>query len=214
MSLNILKTLYVNFYYFPFKIAIRFPVFIYKNVNINKIGGGKIIINTPIKSGILTIGRRNIGTLDHEYVRSIWEVRGEIILDGKVELGSGCRISVASGAVLRLGNNFSMTGNSSIICQKEISFGNDCLLSWEILIMDSDFHKIFNMQNEIINLPSPVHIGNHVWIGCRSTILKGVNIPDNSVVAAGSVMTKSFSESYSIYGGNNLRLKNNINWKG
>ena len=214
MSLNILKTLYVNFYYFPFKIAVRFPVFIYKNVNINKIGGGKITINTPVKSGILTIGRRNIGTLDHEYVRSIWEVRGEIILDGKVELGSGCRISVASGAVLRLGNNFSMTGNSSIICQKEISFGNDCLLSWEILIMDSDFHKIFNMQNEIINLPSPVHIGNHVWIGCRSTILKGVNIPDNSVVAAGSVMTKSFSESYSIYGGNNLRLKNNINWKG
>ena len=214
MSLNILKTLYVNFYYFPFKIAVRFPVFIYKNVNINKIGGGKITINTPVKSGILTIGRRNIDTLDHEYVRSIWEVRGEIILDGKVELGSGCRISVASGAVLRLGNNFSMTGNSSIICQKEISFGNDCLLSWEILIMDSDFHKIFNMQNEIINLPSPVHIGNHVWIGCRSTILKGVNIPDNSVVAAGSVMTKSFSESYSIYGGNNLRLKNNINWKG
>lgn len=80
--------------------------------------------------------------------------------------------------------------------------------------MDSDFHKIFNMQNEIINLPSPVHIGNHVWIGCRSTILKGVNIPDNSVVAAGSVMTKSFSESYYIYGGNNLRLKNNIDWKG
>ena len=41
MSLNILKTLYANFYYFPFKIAIRFPIFIYNNVNLSKVRGVK-----------------------------------------------------------------------------------------------------------------------------------------------------------------------------
>ncbi len=36
----------------------------------------------------------------------------------------------------------------------------------------------------------PVKIGNHVWIGTRVTILKGVNIGDGAVIAAGSVVTK------------------------
>lgn len=213
-ALNVIKTLYVNFYYFPFRTACKVPIFIYKNVNLSKIGGGKITINAQVRSGLLSIGRRNIGTLDHKYARSIWEVCGEIILDGKVSLGSGCRISVASDAILKLGNNFSMTGNSSIVCQKNISFGNDCLLSWDILIMDSDFHKILNSQDETVNAPSPIRIGNHVWIGCRSTILKGVQIADHTVIAAGAVITKALPDAHSIYGGNNLKLKSDIDWKG
>lgn len=212
-SLNIVKTLYVNFYYFPFSTALKFPVLIYRNVKLSQIAG-KITVNTPVRSGLLTIGRQNIGTLDHKHVRSIWEVRGEVILDGKVSLGSGSRITVASDAVLRLGDNFSMSGNSSLVCQKNISFGNDCLLSWDILVMDSDFHKILNMQGETINAPSPIRIGNHVWIGCRSTILKGVQVADHSVIAAGAIITKTLPYTHSIYGGNNLKLKSDIDWRG
>lgn len=211
-SLNIVKTLYVNFYYFPFSTALKFPILIYRNVKLSRIAG-KITINASVRSGLLAIGKRNIGTLDHKNVRSIWEVRGEVILDGKVSLGSGSRISVASDAVLRFGDNFSMTGNSSIVCQKNISFGNDCLLSWDILVMDSDFHKILNSQGETINAPSPIRIGNHVWIGCRSTILKGVQVADHSVIAAGAIITKTLPDTHSIYGGNNLKLKSNIDWR-
>lgn len=167
-----------------------------------------------MRSGLLSVGRKCIGTLDHKYVRTVWEVSGEIVLEGKVGLGSGSRISVAPKAVLKFGNNFTMTGNSSIVCQKEISFGDNCLLSWEILIMDSDFHKISNMRHEVVNVPAPISIGNHVWIGCRSTILKGVHIADNTVIAAGAVITRSLTECHSIYGGNNKKLKTDINWEG
>ena len=107
-----------------------------------------------------------------------------------------------------------MSGNSSIICQKDISFGNDCLLSWDILVMDSDFHKILNRQDETVNAPSPIRIGNHVWIGCRSSILKGVQIANHTVIAAGAVITKTLPDAHSIYGGNNLKLKSDIDWKG
>ena len=41
-SLNIIKTLYVNFYYFPFRTACKFPIYIYKNVNLSKMGGVKL----------------------------------------------------------------------------------------------------------------------------------------------------------------------------
>ena len=39
-------------------------------------------------------------------------------------------------------------------------------------------------------LPAPVKIGNNVWIGSHATILSGVTIGDNAVIAAGAVVTK------------------------
>ena len=78
--------------------------------------------------------------------------------------------------------------------------------------MDTDYHKIFNEKNEIINEDKPIRIGNHVWIGCRNTILKGVTIADNNVIAANSTITKSFRSSGCVIGNNNEILKSNIGW--
>lgn len=39
------------------------------------------------------------------------------------------------------------------------------------------------------NFPEPIHIGNKVWIGAHSTILPGITIGDNAIVAAGAVIT-------------------------
>ncbi len=56
-------------------------------------------------------------------------------------------------------------------------------------------------------------IGNHVWIGENALILKGVKIGDNSIVGAGSVVTKDVPNN-SIVAGNPARIiKNNINWE-
>lgn len=132
------------------------------------------------------------------------------------DLSRGSRISIGNNVVLELGNNFAITGRSSIISQKEITFGNDCLLSWDILIMDTDFHHIMNEYDEIVNRPRPIHIGNHVWIGCRNTILKGVNIVDNVIVSANSTLTKNVVESncaVSSSGKDAIILKRNLNWK-
>lgn len=38
--------------------------------------------------------------------------------------------------------------------------------------------------------PQPVHIGNHVWVGMNATIMKGVTIGDNAIIAAGALVTK------------------------
>lgn len=48
-----------------------------------------------------------------------------------------------------------------------------------------------NPERRQICIPAPIRIGKNVWIGSNSTVLPGVKIGDNSVVAAGAVVTKN-----------------------
>lgn len=122
------KTLYFNFKYLSLNEAIYLPFLIYHRTELFKMNG-KIVLNTPAQLGLVKIGPHGIGTQDIKYSRTIWEVRGTLIINGKTSIGRGCRISIGNNAILELGNNFVVTGLSSIICQNEITFGNDCLLS-------------------------------------------------------------------------------------
>lgn len=209
------RTLYFNMKYFPPKVAVRLPFLIYNRTDLYKMRG-KIILNVPPRIGLVKIGPHGLGTQDVRYSRTMWEVSGTLVVNGKTSIGRGCRISIGNDAMLTLGDNFAITGRSSIVCQKEITFGNDCLLSWDILMMDTDFHHIMNVDGKIINQPRPIHVGNHVWIGCRNTILKGVAIADNVIVSANSTLTKNVVENNCAVGGAGkevLVLKRGIDWK-
>lgn len=215
LDINLFKTILFNIHYFPLKTAIRLPVFIYKRSKILK-RKGKIIIEHPIKTGMLKLGPYGLGTQDCLYSRTIWEVTGTLIIRGEANIGRGSKISIGKEGILTLGNKFTISGNTELICQKEITFGDNCLLSWEILMMDTDFHHILNEKGEKINPPKPIKIGNHVWIGCRNTILKGVSIADNTIIAANSTLTHSIINPNCVIGGNgnNIQiLKTNINWE-
>ena len=216
MKLDLLKTICFNLKYFPVKTALRLPVFIYRRTSLFKMKG-KIVLNTLPAMGMVKIGPHGLGTQDIKYSRTMWEVSGTFIVNGEVCIGRGSRISIGKDGTLTIGRDFRISGNSTIICQKEITFGDDCLLSWDILIMDTDFHHILSESGDIINAPRPIHIGNHVWIGCRNTILKDVTIPDDIIVSANSTITKSISEKHCAIGGigkDMAILKRNISWKG
>ena len=78
--------------------------------------------------------------------------------------------------------------------------------------MDTDFHKIFK-DEELLNPPKEVIIGNKVWIGCRNTILKGTVISDGSIIGACSIVSSRLEESNVIYSGNPAKkVKENITW--
>lgn len=212
---DLFKTIYLNFSCFPFRDAIKMPIIVYHGTKIRSSSGGAVL-KTKAKTGMIRLGCRSLGTLDPRSSTTIWEVRGRIEFGGNANFGLGSRISVFTGATLKLGNHFGTTGNTTIICQKDISFGDDCMLSWDILIMDSDWHQITNLNGSILNYPSQIRIGNHVWIGCRCTILKGVTINNNSIIAAGSLITKSCEDGNCIIfqSGGNLRiLKEEVDWK-
>ena len=206
------KTIRFNFKYFPFKTAIRFPVLISNNVFLHQMNG-RVILNAPIRTALVQIGYGKIGISDFKRSRAVWEVNGDVIFNGRAFIMHGCKLNVGEGAQLIFGDDFNMSTECAIVAAKKIQIGDHSGISWESLVMDTDFHHIADETGVVFNHPKEIIIGDRVWVGCRCTILKGAVIPNGCVVAANSMVTKALSGEKCIFGGNPLRvLKSGISW--
>jgi acetyltransferase-like isoleucine patch superfamily enzyme len=143
------------------------------------------------KGGLLTVGIKYNGPS-----RAWIEVKrgGTFRVEGRAHLMRGTSVEIAHDAILSIGDDTFLNENTKIVCNTRISIGNHCAISWGNTIIDSDMHYLIksNVKQEKM---SPVRIGNHVWTGMNVTVLKGVTIGDHSVVAAGSIVTRSIPES-------------------
>ncbi len=207
------KTIYFNLKYFPFKVAIKLPVLIGRKVFLSRMNG-RVIINGPISTGLIQIGYGKVCITDFKRSRAILEIDGDLIFNGRAFIMQGCKINVMENAQLIIGDDFNMSVECVIIAQKKIQIGNSSGISWESLVMDTDFHHIYDEDGVEFNQPKEIIIGDKVWVGCKCTLLKGAEIPSGSIVAANSMVTKKLSGEKSIFGGNPIRtLKSNITWK-
>jgi acetyltransferase-like isoleucine patch superfamily enzyme len=84
--------------------------------------------------------------------------------------------------------------NSVISCCESITVGKDTLIGAECLITDSDFHGVPLRENPPAR-SAPVEIGDLVFVGTRTIVLKGVKIGNHSVIGAGSVVTSDIPEN-------------------
>ena len=87
------------------------------------------------------------------------------------------------------------------------------MFSYDVEIRNTDSHKIYDKNtNKRINEGNSISIGNHVWLGMRAIILKGVNIEDNSIVAGGSIVTKDVKANTIVSGAPAKQIRENIYW--
>lgn len=94
-----------------------------------------------------------------------------------------------------------------------IEIGNDCLFSSEIVFRTGDSHSILDMDGNRINASKDIIVGNHVWVGHRALINKGVTIEDDSIIGTGAIVTRSFCEKNVVIAGVPAKIiKSNVNW--
>lgn len=144
----------------------------------------------------------------HETSKIRIDKSGKLILDGFVSFYSGLNLHIADNASARIGNGTYINENTKISIKKKLEIGEECAISNNVSIMDSDFHVLENEKEE-----TGVIIGNHVWIGADVTILKNVCIGDGCVVGARSVVTKSIPSNSLVVGNPARIVKNNVLWK-
>lgn len=124
-------------------------------------------------------------------------------------IGDNAYIIVRKNAVLHFGGGY-INSNAQIVCNQSITFGNGVAIADGVLIRDCDDHDV---QYEGYKKVAPVVIGDHVWIGQRATILKGVTIGENAIVAAGSVVTKDVPANTIVGGVPAKVIRENVTWK-
>jgi acetyltransferase-like isoleucine patch superfamily enzyme len=111
---------------------------------------------------------------------------------------------VKKGALLKLGDNVRIS-NSAIYCADRIEIGDNVMIGGSTKIWDTDFHPLDPVErtknpNEGFKT-KPVIIGNNVFIGGFTIILKGVNIGNGAIIGAGSVVSKDIPQG-EIWAGN------------
>ncbi len=138
----------------------------------------------------------------------------KINIDTNVKIYGPVSIQMFGNATLRIKENTRLRGVRFVIKNGDVEFGKDCMTSYGVLIRNTDMHKVIDIAtNKITNIDKNIIIGNHVWICENVTILKGVTIGNNSIVAYGSVVTKNCKEN-SIIGGNPSKIiKQGISWE-
>lgn len=203
-KIEILKTIYYIFLSRKIKKRERESKLIcFKKSNFQLSKSSKIILN-----GTLMFSDNDInGSTRQSNLRmddnSILEIKK------RFSIYYGADIILFKDAKLKLGSGF-FNSNIKIRCHEKIEIGEDVAISHDVTIMDSDAHEGLWKGYE---KTKPIKIGNHVWIGTRVTILKGVTIGDNAIIAAGSVVTKDVPNNTIVAGVPAKVIKTNINWK-
>ena len=140
-----------------------------------------------------------------------------------VTIGEDCRFFRGSllwledsGGCLEIGDKCTFEDAHLAVTEPglKISIGRDCMFAYDIDVRTGDSHSILDAESkERINYGKNVAIGDHVWVAAHCSILKGVTIANNSIVAAGSIVTKSVAQQGVILAGNPARMvKEGITW--
>jgi maltose O-acetyltransferase len=121
-----------------------------------------------------------------------------IMIGGTVEIGDKIQImsttvpfemGVHPGGKVLIGDQVFINYGVSISAHQLVSIGNRCQIGSYCCLMDNDYHSVENRTQP--GESKPIVLEENVWLGVKTVVLKGVTIGRNSVIGAGSVVTKN-----------------------
>jgi acetyltransferase-like isoleucine patch superfamily enzyme len=117
-------------------------------------------------------------------------------------------------AKVSIGDYTSIWYGTVVSARHEITIGRHCAISWNCTIIDNDMHEIVYAGGlERTQKNSAVKIQDHVWIGASAIVLKGVTIGENSVVAAGAIVTSDVSPNTLVAGAPAKAIRSIAGWR-
>jgi acetyltransferase-like isoleucine patch superfamily enzyme len=119
--------------------------------------------------------------------------QGQLLIGDRVRLASGIstlELSVGPEGTLQIGDRVLINHGCSIGATKLVRIGDRCNIGSQSIVIDSAFHQLDPDRRNDEPAPAPVILEDNVWLAARVIVLPGVTIGKNSVVGAGSVVTR------------------------
>ena len=168
---------------------------------------GKIVIDSDkVYAGMIQLGVPRAATFPNTGIT--WRNKGTVIFKGKCIIGNDCCVIVGKKGVLTFGDNFKANAGVKIVAECRISFGFCTLIGWGCIIMDTNFHPLFDMEKQKFKKAfSPVIIGDYNWLGLQCFVMHGVHTPERCIFGARSILTRNGQyESYCLHGGSPIHV--------
>ena len=121
------------------------------------------------------------------------------------QCGENCYIELPfyanwGGAHLHLKNNVYVNFALTLVDDADIYIGNNTMIAPNVTITTANHPIDSELRKKGYQYNKEVHIGNNVWIGSNVVILPGVHIGDNTVIGAGSIVTKDIPSNVVAFG--------------
>lgn len=111
------------------------------------------------------------------------------------------------------GTSFAGAIHLACIEGSRITIGKNCLFSSEIVFRSGDSHAVTDLEGNRINPARDIVFGDHIWVGHRALVNKGVHIGNDNIIGTGAIVTKSILQSNCVIAGVPARvLKTGVNW--
>lgn len=192
-------------HHLPFCQAIKLPILLYKPKFITL--KGRIIIKGKIRPGMVWLGFNAIHIYPHSGI-TLELLGGELIFHGTTFFGNNSYLSIGEKARLNIGENVICYTSLKIFCRHHITIQRTVRIGWDVMIMDSSQHRLKNIEGTFINKGySSIVVGHNTWLSTKCILLSGTHIAPYSVVAANSLINKSFDEPYVLLAGSPATVK-------
>ena len=191
---NPLMTLYVNFRSFPFRQAIRIPMFVYGWPKLFSLLG-KMECKDICKTGMIKFNQTNIGAPSNPGSNTSINNWGTIIFHGPCLIYTANQINTHRYGILELGANTKIMHHVNITAHCQVFVGANTRITHRCQILDSNFHYMADFKKGVVRKYSrPIYIGKSCWICNTSSVTGGAKIPDCTIVASNSLVNKDFSD--------------------
>ena len=149
--LNLPKRLWINFAILPLNQAVCLPINIHRSVKLKNISRNSIVINSDVRKSMIKIGFPGPEGVAHSQKGCIlMGDNSKIIFCGNAAISQG--ILMRLSGTITFGRNFYSNCNLSLICANDISFGDDCILGWNVHIRDCDGHSLYQIGRELTRI--------------------------------------------------------------
>lgn len=192
------QTIYFNFHYLPLCQAVKLPILLYKP-HLKKLKG-TVKIFGKAKFGVVRLGFPQVSLYQNSGI-TIENQGGTILFRGRCGIGNNSFLSIGPKGCVEFGDRFNASTTLRLVSYDKITFHERVRLGWDILIMDTDFHKLTKLDGGYSHGHAPIEIGADNWIGSGCRIMKRTKTPDHCVVAAGTFLSSPISVAeYSVVG--------------